>query len=59
MVQLILTLFRLLQFSQLQLVAAGNRQITNAYNQLFISQYLVKLPEKKVLENFIKRELHQ
>jgi predicted nuclease of restriction endonuclease-like (RecB) superfamily len=26
-------------------------------DQLFVSKYLVKLPEKKVLENFIKREL--
>jgi hypothetical protein len=40
-------------------LAGGNRQITNADNQLFVSQYLVKLPEKKVLENFIKRELNQ
>jgi predicted nuclease of restriction endonuclease-like (RecB) superfamily len=32
---------------------------TNADNQLFVSQYLVKLPEKKVLENFIKRELNR
>lgn len=30
---------------------------TNADNQLFVSQYLVKLPEKKVLENFMKKEL--
>jgi predicted nuclease of restriction endonuclease-like (RecB) superfamily len=28
-------------------------------DQLFVSKYLVKLPEKKVLENFIKRELNQ
>jgi predicted nuclease of restriction endonuclease-like (RecB) superfamily len=28
-------------------------------DQLFVSKYLVKLPEKKVLENFIKRELEQ
>ena len=26
---------------------------------MFVSKYLVKLPEKKVLENFIKRELNQ
>jgi len=26
-------------------------------NQLFISKFLVKLPEKKVLEEFIRREL--
>jgi hypothetical protein len=26
-------------------------------DHLFVSKYLVKLPEKKVLENFIKREL--
>ncbi|GHT58831.1 hypothetical protein AGMMS50239_04140 [Bacteroidia bacterium] len=32
---------------------------TSADNQLFVSQYLVKLPEKKVLENFMKRELNQ
>ena len=32
---------------------------TNADNQMFVSQYLVKLPEKKVLENFLKRELNQ
>ena len=32
---------------------------TNTDNQLFVSQYLVKLPEKKVLENFMKRELNQ
>ena len=30
---------------------------TNSDNQLFVSQYLVNLPEKKVLENFMKREL--
>ena len=28
-------------------------------DQLFVSKYLVKLPEKKVLENFMKRELNQ
>jgi predicted nuclease of restriction endonuclease-like (RecB) superfamily len=28
-------------------------------DQLFVSKYLVKLPEKKVLENFMKRELEQ
>jgi hypothetical protein len=28
-------------------------------DQLFVSKYLVKLPEKKILENFIKRELDQ
>ena len=28
-------------------------------NHLFVSKYLVKLPEKKVLENFMKRELNQ
>jgi len=28
-------------------------------DQLFVSKYLVKLPEKKVLENFMKRELSQ
>ena len=28
-------------------------------NHLFVSKYLVKLPEKTVLENFIKRELRQ
>jgi hypothetical protein len=26
---------------------------------MFVSKYLVKLPEKKVLENFMKRELNQ
>lgn len=26
-------------------------------NQMFVSKYLVKLPEKKLLEEFIKREL--
>jgi predicted nuclease of restriction endonuclease-like (RecB) superfamily len=26
-------------------------------DQLFVSKYLIKLPEKKVLENFMKREL--
>jgi hypothetical protein len=26
-------------------------------NQLFVSKYLVKLPEKKLLEDFIKREM--
>ena len=31
---------------------------TNTDNQLFVSQYLVKLPEKKVFENFMKRELN-
>jgi predicted nuclease of restriction endonuclease-like (RecB) superfamily len=28
-------------------------------DQLFVSKYLVKLPEKKVFENFIKKELNQ
>jgi len=28
-------------------------------DQLFVSKYLVKLPEKKVFENFLKRELNQ
>jgi len=28
-------------------------------DQLFVSKYLVKLPEKKVLENFMKKELSQ
>jgi predicted nuclease of restriction endonuclease-like (RecB) superfamily len=28
-------------------------------DQMFVSKYLLKLPEKKVLENFIKRELNQ
>ena len=28
-------------------------------DQLFVSKYLVKLPEKRVLENFMKRELNQ
>jgi predicted nuclease of restriction endonuclease-like (RecB) superfamily len=28
-------------------------------DHLFVSKYLVKLPEKKVLENFMKRELNQ
>ena len=28
-------------------------------DQLFVSKYLVKLPEKKVLENFMKKELNQ
>jgi len=28
-------------------------------DQLFVSKYLVKLPEKEVLENFIKRELNR
>jgi hypothetical protein len=28
-------------------------------DQLFVSQYLLKLPEKAVLENFIKREIEQ
>ena len=32
---------------------------TSPDNQLFVSKYLVKLPEKKVLENFMKRELNQ
>ena len=27
--------------------------------QLFVSKYLVNLPEKKVLENFMKRELNK
>jgi predicted nuclease of restriction endonuclease-like (RecB) superfamily len=31
---------------------------TSTDNQLFVSQYLVKLPEKKVLESFMKRELN-
>jgi hypothetical protein len=26
-------------------------------NQLFVSKFLVKLPEKKLLEEFIRREL--
>ena len=26
-------------------------------NQLFVSKYLVQLPDKKVLENFIKKEI--
>jgi hypothetical protein len=26
-------------------------------NQLFVSKYLVNLPEKKMLEEFIRREL--
>lgn len=28
-------------------------------NQLFVSKYLVQLPDKKVLENFIKKELNK
>ncbi|MDR0794808.1 MAG: PDDEXK nuclease domain-containing protein [Tannerella sp.] len=32
---------------------------TSTDNQLFVSQYLVQLPEKKVFENFMKRELNQ
>ena len=28
-------------------------------DKLFVSKYLVKLPEKKVLEDFMKRELNQ
>jgi hypothetical protein len=28
-------------------------------DQLFVSKYLLKLPEQKVLENFLKRELSQ
>jgi predicted nuclease of restriction endonuclease-like (RecB) superfamily len=28
-------------------------------NQLFVSQYLVKLPDKKVFESFMKKELNQ
>jgi hypothetical protein len=28
-------------------------------DQLFVSKYLIKLPEKRVLENFMKRELNQ
>jgi predicted nuclease of restriction endonuclease-like (RecB) superfamily len=28
-------------------------------DQLFVSKYLLKLPEQKVLENFLKRELNQ
>jgi len=30
---------------------------TSTDNQLFVSQYLIKLPEKKILEDFIKRAL--
>jgi hypothetical protein len=32
---------------------------TGMDDQLFVSKYLVKLPEKKVLENFMKRELNR
>jgi len=32
---------------------------TGMDDHLFVSKYLVKLPEKKVLENFMKRELNQ
>jgi len=32
---------------------------TGMDDQLFVSKYLVKLPEKKVLENFMKRELNK
>ncbi|MDR1552600.1 MAG: PDDEXK nuclease domain-containing protein [Prevotellaceae bacterium] len=32
---------------------------TNMDDHLFVSEYLLKLPEKKVLENFMKRELNQ
>ena len=32
---------------------------TSADNQMFVSQYLVKLPEKQVLENFMRRELNR
>ena len=32
---------------------------TNSDNQLFVSKYLVNLPEKKVLENFMRRELNK
>jgi predicted nuclease of restriction endonuclease-like (RecB) superfamily len=32
---------------------------TNKSNQLFVSQCLVKLPEKKLLENFMKKELEK
>jgi hypothetical protein len=28
-------------------------------DQLFVSKYLVKLPEKKVFENFLKKELQK
>jgi hypothetical protein len=28
-------------------------------DQLFVSKYLLKLPEKKILENFMKQELNQ
>lgn len=31
----------------------------NIDNQLFVSKYLVQLPDKKVLENFIKEELNK
>ena len=30
---------------------------TSTDNQVFVSQYLIKLPEKKMLEDFMKREL--
>jgi predicted nuclease of restriction endonuclease-like (RecB) superfamily len=33
--------------------------ISGLDNQLFVSKYLVNLPEKKVLEEFIKRELEE
>jgi predicted nuclease of restriction endonuclease-like (RecB) superfamily len=32
---------------------------TNMDDQLFVSEYLLKLPEKKVLETFMKRELNR
>jgi predicted nuclease of restriction endonuclease-like (RecB) superfamily len=32
---------------------------TSTDNQLFVSQYLVKLPEKKVFVSFMKKELNQ
>lgn len=32
---------------------------TGIDNQLFVSKYLIKLPEKKVLEEFIRRELEK
>jgi hypothetical protein len=33
--------------------------ISGMDNHLFVSQYLVKLPDKKVLESFIRKELEQ
>ena len=33
--------------------------ISGMDNQLFVSKYLVNLPEKKVLEEFIRRELEK